>query len=342
MVKSVKRCAALFCRKPFDKTDVYYRFPSSTVKDSFRLRIWQQRLLASREGKQRVCSRHFSPAQFNLRDGLVAEMRHDAVPDQNIVPRIDPNDPLDAVCRLCLERIRNDCHLIHPVWPSPDVPSAEDIEEIFGIVISNSDAIPRLICLTCVTKVNYVIRIRKQYSKNNAIYTAKWASSQDAEKTVKMDDLEFNNDESQNDVEQQSQPGKSCHQNALLIDSLAQYTSEQTNTAPEQTPKIASIVSYGKNPVSAASSSNVDPESEKVLSQSQTYSELVYVQQGNKTQRFHIISSNQILNQIGLNCEQEEEVCTTECKVLPSDPDDEVTEICCTLMSTPRTHLMLN
>lgn len=74
MVKSVKRCAALFCRKPFDKTDVYYRFPSSTVKDSFRLRIWQQRLLASREGKQRVCSRHFSPAQFNLRDGKKSDL----------------------------------------------------------------------------------------------------------------------------------------------------------------------------------------------------------------------------------------------------------------------------
>lgn len=319
----VKRCAALFCRKPFDKTDEFYQFPSLSIRDSFRLRIWQQRLLVSRVDKQFVCARHFTPDQFNHRNGQVAEMKHDAVPDQNIVPRIDPNDPLDAVCRLCLERIRNDCHLIHPVWPSPEVPSAEDIEEIFGIVISNSDAIPRLICLTCVTKVNYVIRIRKQYSKNNAIFTAKWASLQNTEKTVEIVDREFNNDELQNNGAQQNLAEKTRHQNASLIDSLAKYTSEQASTAPDQTPKIASIVSYGKNPVSAASSSNV--ESEKVLGQ--TYGELVYVQQGNKTQRFHIISSNQILKQIGLNCEREEEVHTTECMVLPSDPGDEITEM---------------
>lgn len=64
-------------------------------------------------------------------------MRLDAVPDRNIVRRtIDPEDPLDAVCRLCLERIKSDCHLIHPVWPAPEVPSAKDIEEVFGVVVS--------------------------------------------------------------------------------------------------------------------------------------------------------------------------------------------------------------
>lgn len=319
----VKHCAALFCRKVIEAKETFYYFPSPNGDDAFRMRIWQQRLLAPKVAKQVACTRHFSTTQFIHQKGKAVKLKDDAVPDQNIIPRIDPKDPLDAVCRLCLERIKNDCYLIHPVWPNPGVPSAKDIEEIFGIVISDNDKIPRLICVTCVTKVNYVIRIRNQYRKNDAIYTAKWESVVN-EATTTSDDPASNSNVSQDNVDQKT---KSRHQNSSMIDSInsiAKYTSKQSTTrnSADQAPKIASIVSYGTNIVSAASSTSIGSESERVSNQ--PYGEVVYVQQGNKTQRFRIISSNQILNQIGLNSEREEEVRTTPCVILPSDPGDDV------------------
>lgn len=254
-------------------------------------------------------------------------MRLDAVPDRNIVRRtIDPEDPLDAVCRLCLERIKSDCHLIHPVWPAPEVPSAKDIEEVFGVVVPKNDSMPRLICLTCVTKVNYVMRIRNQYRKNDAIFTKKWTPKKETVKSPAKTRSENDRRSAEQDSitiiphssiqgQMKSHPSTS---EALLTESPTPGQSLAEVAPVNHTPKIAAVASYGKNPV-AASSSSIDPASERVLSNA--YGELVYIQKGNTYQRFQIISSNQI----GLSCEREEVVHTsTDCRVLPSDPGDEV------------------
>ncbi|EAT45978.1 AAEL002801-PA [Aedes aegypti] len=314
----VKQCAAMFCGKELDRNDEFYPFPRASPRQTFRLRIWRQRLLVVRAlPNQFACARHFSEEQFEARNGSPRELRLDAVPDQNIVRRtIDPEDPLDAVCRLCLERIKSNCHLIHPVWPAPEVPSAEDIEDLFGVVVPNDDLMPRLICVTCVTKVNYVIRIRNQFRKNDAIFNKKWAPKKDlSTKESHGNDRRSSEQDSSSHKTYVENSQKTSPSKRDPISNVSRPTSGQSPVT--QTPKIAAVASYGKNPV-ATSSSSIDPGSERVLNN--TFGELVYVQKGNTYQRYQIISSNQI----GLSCDREEVVRTSDCRILPADPGDEV------------------
>lgn len=66
----VKQCAAMFCGKELDRNDEFYPFPRASPRQTFRLRIWRQRLLVARAlPNQFACARHFSEEQFEARNG---------------------------------------------------------------------------------------------------------------------------------------------------------------------------------------------------------------------------------------------------------------------------------
>ncbi|XP_065072949.1 uncharacterized protein LOC135697253 [Ochlerotatus camptorhynchus] len=252
-------CAASFCRKSLDARVSCYPFPSK--RDTMRLQMWQKRLLVSDTPNAFACHRHFSDHQFHCDPaGQRIKMKRNALPDKNIVRRTrDPKDPLDAVCRLCLERSVMDYQMIFPAWPNPDVPTADDIAELFGIVITPDDLLPRIVCVTCTTKIKYMKRIRDQFQKNDAILRTKF-------------------------VTQKNEVAPPPRKQVAPIMEPNYYSRSDTD------PKITAVASLGMNPVDIPP---VASGSDGILQG--TYGSVVYVQEGETYQQFRIINSGQIM-----------------------------------------------
>ncbi|XP_055533983.1 uncharacterized protein LOC129723665 [Wyeomyia smithii] len=67
------------------------------------------------------------------------------------------------ICRFCLETSTLEMANIFSTSPTTDIPTAEEIWIMLGIKVEPEDGLPKGICITCLTKVNYVKRIRKQF-----------------------------------------------------------------------------------------------------------------------------------------------------------------------------------
>ncbi|XP_055640701.1 uncharacterized protein LOC129778069 [Toxorhynchites rutilus septentrionalis] len=165
----VMRCGAPFCMQQPGCGASFYPFPQK--KDIERRRLWIERLSVPEDewssSKLIACDRHFSGAQFT-KTAKGKHLSRGAVPDQFVVAvEIDSCKVLHNVCRFCLETSDNRMESICHYQNKPEIPTVREIYQIFGIEINPDDKIPQLICVTCLSKINYIKRIRSQFRAND-------------------------------------------------------------------------------------------------------------------------------------------------------------------------------
>ncbi|XP_053688634.1 uncharacterized protein LOC128737875 [Sabethes cyaneus] len=73
----------------------------------------------------------------------------------------------NPICRFCLETSTLDMAIISSSPSTAGVPTTEEIWIMLGIKVDPHDDLPKQICVTCLTKVNYIKRIRKQFQQAN-------------------------------------------------------------------------------------------------------------------------------------------------------------------------------
>ncbi|XP_058457323.1 uncharacterized protein LOC131440063 [Malaya genurostris] len=83
------------------------------------------------------------------------------------INKVELEVPPKPICRFCLET--SELALIEMFNPKSkfDVPTPDDIWQLLGIEVKPRDKLPKGICVTCQSKINYMKRIRKQFQEND-------------------------------------------------------------------------------------------------------------------------------------------------------------------------------
>ncbi|XP_058812272.1 uncharacterized protein LOC131676899 [Topomyia yanbarensis] len=84
--------------------------------------------------------------------------------ESRVLPTAEAPTP---VCRFCLETSGNSLEPIFQSKPNAGVPTPEDILLMLGIEVKPDDKLPQGMCVTCVSKINYMKRIRKQFQETD-------------------------------------------------------------------------------------------------------------------------------------------------------------------------------
>lgn len=165
------RCCATFCDQILRPGVPWFDFP--LVTDAIRCHIWQKRLhldvstvkkLRETPGGLRVCYLHFSPKQL-VYSTKVKKLVREALPDRNII--LDDSFISNA-CRFCLETGGTEEVRIFSTISGESSTLAQDFKEVFGVEVSAEDGLPQHVCLTCMTKLKYMKRVRDQFHANNS------------------------------------------------------------------------------------------------------------------------------------------------------------------------------